>query len=425
MIGVILAFIAVSVWWLTQNQRVPDSDDGTHLLYALTAETQLTHGQLGALFNTWDLYPPFGAIVGAVGFWIGGSSPMAAILAANIFFVPLLAVACYGIGTLVYGTRLAGLLAAIFALGTPMFVSEMHVLMLDPQEAAMVAVTVWAVLASRGFSRPGVAALAGVAGGLAVMTKQTAVVFIAGPILIALLRGGWRSWRGILACAILAGVIAGPWYVSHLGQIRLESASDELTKTSAYASPPRFSRESLTWYFWNALNIQILLPLCAFFAIGVLMTLHDWLPRPKASDLRIDLLAGCFLGWLGATMIVHKDPRYSLPELVYIAVLGSGWVATLARRRLRAFSGNRPDADLPTSKARAARVHVRAGRAGCRRSATVQDARRRRERLCGSGRCRAAVRADALLLPGAPSRLLQPDRAAEPGTGRADRAAPA
>lgn len=336
LIGLVAVFIVITGWWLSKNQRVPDWDDGTHLLYALAAEMQLTHGEFSALFHTWDLYPPFGAIVGGVGFWIGGYTPTAAILTANLFFVPLLAASCYGIGTLAFGNRLAGLLAAVFALGTPMFVSEMHVLMLDPQEAAMVAATVWGVLASRGFSRPWVSALAGLAAGLAVMTKQTAVVFIAGPIAIGLIRGRWHSRRGILAFAVVAAVVAGPWYIDHWSQIRAQGASDDLTNASTYVSPPRFSRESLTWYFWNALNIQILLPLFAFFAVGVVMTVRDLVRRRDASDLRIDLLVGCFIGWLGATLITHKDPRYSLPDLVYIAVLGGGWIAVLVRPRVRA-----------------------------------------------------------------------------------------
>ncbi len=335
LIGLIALFIAITGWWLSQNARVPDWDDGTHLLYALTAQAQLRQGEFSALFHTWDLYPPLGAIVGGLGFWIGGYTPAAAILAANLFFVPLLAASCYGIGTLAFGSRLAGLLAAAFALGTPMFISEMHVLMLDPQEAAMVAATVWGVLASRGFSRPGISALAGLAAGLAVMTKQTAVIFIAGPIAVELIRGRRHAWRGILAFAIAAGVVAGPWYIDHWSEIRAQGASDDLTNTSAYISPPRFSRESLTWYFWNALNIQFLLPLCAFFAVGVVITLRDLVRRRDTADLRIDLLVGCFIGWAGATWIIHKDPRYSLPDLVYIAVLGSGWIATLSRRRVR------------------------------------------------------------------------------------------
>jgi hypothetical protein len=32
------------------------------------------------------------------------------------------------------------------------------------------------------------------------------------------------------------------------------------------------------------------------------------------------------------TLITHKDPRYSLPALVYMAVLGGGWIATAATR---------------------------------------------------------------------------------------------
>ena len=65
------------------------------------------------------------------------------------------------------------------------------------------------------------------------------------------------------------------------------------------------------------------------------MTVRDLIRRRDTSDLRIDLLVGCFIGWLGATWITHKDPRYSLPDLVYIAVLGGGWIATLARGRIR------------------------------------------------------------------------------------------
>ena len=33
------------------------------------------------------------------------------------------------------------------------------------------------------------------------------------------------------------------------------------------------------------------------------------------------------------TLITHKDPRYTLPALVYMAALGSGWIATATRAR--------------------------------------------------------------------------------------------
>src|SRR5918996_1461361 len=50
----------------------------------------------------------------------------------------------------------------------------------DTSEAAMVALSVWAILASDRFSRTGVAALAGVAVGLGLLSKQNFPVFVVG-----------------------------------------------------------------------------------------------------------------------------------------------------------------------------------------------------------------------------------------------------
>jgi predicted tellurium resistance membrane protein TerC len=335
-----VGFIAMSAWWLTRNQRIPDWDDGAHLLDALTAETQMTSGHFGALFRDFNLYPPFGHMIGALGIIFGAANPLAVIVASNLVFVPALAVGCYGVGKLAFGTPLAGLLAAVFALGTPMIVSDFHVFMLDPPEAAMVALSVWGVLASRRFERTGVSALAGLATGLAIMTKQTAVLFVAGPVLVALARGGWRSWRGLLAFFVIAGAICGPWYIYHWAQLEHEGSLWSTPNSPGYASPDRFSTDSLAWYFWNAVNTQLFVPLTALAAVGVLVALRRVLPRPRRDDLRVDLLVGGLVGWIGVTMLVHKDPRYSLPDLVYIATLATGWVATIRRRPLRlALSG--------------------------------------------------------------------------------------
>jgi hypothetical protein len=35
------------------------------------------------------------------------------------------------------------------------------------------------------------------------------------------------------------------------------------------------------------------------------------------------------------SLLTHKDPRYTLPALVYVAVLATAWIATLGQRRLR------------------------------------------------------------------------------------------
>jgi Dolichyl-phosphate-mannose-protein mannosyltransferase len=333
--GAIAAFLAMTVWWLTQEGRVQDWDNGLHTIDAYMIHSELLEGRWTAPFTDFNTYPPLGHMVGALGMFIGGVNPASVIVASNVVFVPLLAVGCFGVGRLVYGSPRAGLLAALFALGTPMIVSEMHEFLLDPQQTAMVAVSVWAILASRRFERSGVAALAGALSGLAMLSKQTSMIFLAGPLAVTVLRGGgWRNWRGLLAFAAGLGVIAGPWYWYHRNELsELVSVHDGgSSPASANAAggffPQRLSRKSFGWYFWSTLNIQLLAPLTLALAIGVVLAMRDSLRDRSPRNLRPELLAGLFVSWLGMTLITHKDPRYSLPALVYMAVLGSGWIAT-------------------------------------------------------------------------------------------------
>jgi hypothetical protein len=339
LLGSVIAFLAITVWWLTQDNRVQDWDNGLHTVDAFLIHKQLAAGHLTTLFTEFNTYPPLGHLVGALGVFVGGFSPATVILTSNVVFVPLLAAGCFGIGRLVYGSDRAGLLAAVFALGTPMIVSEFHEFILDPQQAAMVAVSVWAILASRRFERPGVAALAGVLSGLAMLTKQTSVIFLAGPLAVVLVRGGWRNWRGILAFACALGVVAGPWYVYHRQELNsLVSLHDGGGSTSAANEaggffPQRLSRKSFGWYFWSTLNIQVLAPLALAVLIGVVLTIRDCLRDRSGQNLRPEVLGGLFVSWLGMTLITHKDPRYTLPALIFMAVLGTGWIATATHGR--------------------------------------------------------------------------------------------
>ncbi len=331
----VIVFVAMTVWWLTQDTRVQDWDNGLHTLLAFGIHDQLASGNLTGWFTEFNTYPPLVHLVGALGVFVAGKSPMSVIIASNLVFVPLLAISCYGVGRLAYGPR-AGLLAGLFALGTPLFVSQMHVFMIDPPEAAMVAASVWAILASGRFERVGVAALAGVAVGLALMTKETSVVFLAGLVAVAILRGGWRNWRGLLLFAVIAAAISLPWYVDHVNQLHglVEGQGGTGAAPSPESAPPVLSHQSLLWYFWSALNFQLLAPLLAFLLAGVVFTIRDCIRRWTPENLGPELLGGAFISWLGITLIRHKDVRFTLPVLIYVAVLATGWIV-LARPRMR------------------------------------------------------------------------------------------
>ena len=260
---------------------------------------------------------------------------MALILSSNIVFVPLLAFGCFGAAKIAYGPR-AGLLAAVLALGSPMIVSTMHSYYLDGPQAAMVAISVWALLASRHFQRVEIAAVAGVLSGLALMTKETSAVFLAGIVLVSALRAGRKHYRGQLAFALGACLVAGPWYIYHAGELSSTLSAVGNLNYTPLQSPPRFSGASFAWYGWNLVNQQVLLPFTLAFLVGVAVAVRRLIRgRLTAANVEPELLGGALASYLGMTVLLHKDPRYTLPILVYVAVLATGWIATLRFRRWR------------------------------------------------------------------------------------------
>lgn len=328
-------YVAVSGWWLAEDSRVPIWDAGFHVTNGYIDGVALSQGHFAYPFERWDLYPPLVHLLGGVTYLLLGLHPAAMTLASNLVFVPLLAFGCYGAGSIAAGRR-AGVLAALFALGSSMFVSMSHEFMIDPPQAAMVAISVWAILASRRFSRPLVSLTAGVLCGLAMLTKETSVIFLGGLLAATFVRGGWRNWRGLLLFAAGVGVIAGPWYLYQWPNLKAEYTSIGQLYVDTLQSPPRFSGRSFAWYFWDLVNQQVGLPLTIAFAIGtVTAVIRSVRTRFRADSVLPELLAGALVGYLGITYLTHKDPRYSLPGLVYVAVLATFWLPSIRRRAWR------------------------------------------------------------------------------------------
>jgi len=309
----VLAFVAITGWWLAADFRVPDYDTGRHLGFALDFRDALRAGDLAYPFTAYTQYPPLVHLVGAVALLLGPASTDTPIIAQNLVFVPLLALGCYGAGRVAYG-RTVGLLAVVFALATPLVIDQFHSFLVDVPAAAMVAVTVWLVLG--------------------LLSKPPFALFIAGLVGVAVLRGGWRHWRGLVAFAAVALVVAGPWYARHWGQLSGLThgalAAPSLGQPDAIY-PQRLSRENLFWYFWNLLNTQLLLPLAIFAGIGTAAAAARFLRRREPSDYSPELIAGALGGYLGVTYIALKDPRYALGLTAYLAVLGTWWVVRLPR----------------------------------------------------------------------------------------------
>lgn len=358
-IGATVAFIALTCWWLTQDRSIPIYDAGTHLGVALTFHQMLVAGNYLGPFNYESVYPPFATMIGALAAFVGGVNVAAPIIGENLVFVSLLTLGCYQTGRLLFGPK-AGMLAAIFVLGSDLLTAQFHVFMLDAPEAALVAVSVWLLLACDDFKRVDVSVAAGVAAGIGLLTKVQYPGFVAGIVAMALVRGGWRNWRGLAAFAVAAAVVGGPWYLDHLNQFAaFKQISTENPIVIPGDIPPLASLANFAWYFWNILNSQLLVPLYALLVGGTVWLAVTLFRRrrtaltAKLSDrppvaeqavvqagvredertlgARLELFAGAFVGWLYVTVTPSHDIRYAIPLLPYLAVIATAWIVYLPR----------------------------------------------------------------------------------------------
>lgn len=339
-IGVTALFVGITCWWLSVDRSIPIWDAGLHLDITFNVYHLLSTGNLGGALSTSAPYPPFAYLIGSLGIAIGGLGVAPPIIAENVVFYSLLALGCYQVGRLAFGP-VAGLLSVVFALGSPLIIAQSHIFMTDAPETAMVAVSIWLIIATEGFTRTRKAALAGLAVGIGMLTKEPFAIFVLGVIAVTAVRGGPQAWRGMAIFAVIVLAIALPWYIHEYSKL-VEIKTEATAPTTAFAppgsnspngiAPPRLSRENLEWYLWNILGWQLYLPLFLLTAVGWLWTLIGSVRRRPITRLAPELLIGAFLAWAILTETYVHDVRYGMPLLLYLAVFGAGWIVRLGRR---------------------------------------------------------------------------------------------
>jgi 4-amino-4-deoxy-L-arabinose transferase-like glycosyltransferase len=327
--GAAAVFVSITCWWLAEDRSIPIYDVGSQLETAREYHNMLVAGNLLGPFAHASVYPILAHVVGALGMLIGGTDVTAPTIAENLVFVPLLALGCYQTGRLLFGP-LAGSLAVVFVLGSPLMISMFHVFLLDAPLASLVAVSVWLVLASEDFRRVEAAAAAGLAVGIGMNVKAQFGLFVAGCVCVVVAHGGWRNRRGLATFAATALVFGAPWYIFHAAQLpKLLALASSGGGTPAGNIPPTFSRANLGWYFWSVLNSQLLAPLFALVLAGAIWTVVAIVRERASRTVRLEFLAGGFSAWLAITLTPHHDIRYGLPLAPLLAVLATGWIACL------------------------------------------------------------------------------------------------
>jgi hypothetical protein len=78
--------------------------------------------------------------------------------------------------------------------------------------------------------------------------------------------------------------------------------------------------------------VQLLAPLFVAFVAGTLAAVRRFLRDRRPADPTPELVIGGMISYLGCTYISLKDPRYTLPAMVFIAALATGWLPSLSGR---------------------------------------------------------------------------------------------
>lgn len=329
--------VAVAAIWVVADRRAPAWDQAEHLSYAMNHWWTLTHSNWltpEGWRHLWMLspkYPPVMYLVGAGVHTLFGPGPDIAI-ATNAIFALVLLIATYGLGRHLFSPQV-GILAAGLTLLMPRLLHTGLDFQLDYAVTALTVLSFWCLTVwrdAKGWRSWAWAIGFGVSYGLALMTKQSALLFLAVPLIWVILSTLWhRRWMRLLqllAAGASTLAVMAPWLsvnwlfqFSILGNTNVGAAKAE--------GDPMLNTLAAWTYYWQDLPSAVSWPLLLVPLVGILLWWFGLLPGRKSPSLadgtvmgRLWLLAylvGAYLAW---SAIVNKDQRYIAPLLPALAV---------------------------------------------------------------------------------------------------------
>lgn len=350
-IGVLLlmmvAWTTLQIAWLGTDERIVEGDELTNVgaveLFWEDREGRTAAGELlRAVTGDFGEYPAiYPAVTGIVARWAGvrdldGDGPARVALV----WAWLAVLSTWSIGRRLGGDG-AGLLAAAALLLSPLWSALQRHVMPENGVCALVALAAAAGLAgakaggedSR-LRRALPWVVAGLAAGMALLAKQTAILALA-PLAAGLAFAARSAGGPALAtgCALL---LAGPWYVARFAR------EAEYLLGSARANPDAAGALRQAAFYPLVLVQQAWAPavVAAMVAVVAWMRLvarrrpapRVEAPRAWASREALILLAVAGGGLLLLLLVPKKYPRLLLPILPILAAVAGSWLAILPGR---------------------------------------------------------------------------------------------
>jgi 4-amino-4-deoxy-L-arabinose transferase-like glycosyltransferase len=329
LLGLLVASIAaLNLLWVRLDSDALSWDPARHLGDSLFYKDTFSLAHPIRYLEGYTQYPPLLYWVTDVFYVVFGTNAWVAILSNTVFWAVLVG-ATYGIGKVLWSPRV-GLLAALFAVTSPIFVKWGHQYMLDMPLSAMVALSLYFLIRSDNFTDRRSSLLLGAACGGGMLVKWTLPFFLGLPILIAVSAALVYSYRerstdrllNIAGAALITLALSALWYLPNYHEFRAQIDAGTALDGAILGDPPVGSVASNLWYFWNLVNNQLYLVPFLFFATGVIYMFR----RDEARAKNLPLILSVIGSYIALSTIELKDFRYTMPMIAPIAVIAVSWL---------------------------------------------------------------------------------------------------
>jgi len=340
----LILFHTIINWiWLVKDTVPPRWDQSGHLIESLKIYDIFTHPSLDIfqrLAEVSNYYPPFFQMCTTPLYALFGKSADVAVM-TNILFLAILLFSVYGIGKKLYDQN-TGILAAFFISFYPAVYSMTRTYLLDFALIAMVALSIFLLLKTDDFTNTKYSIFFGISLGLGLLTKWSFAFFIGPAILFIIvciliksidiekMRLNIKSYlitsfkilfnskrtKNILVLSLIGLLIMSFWYIPNF-----TSFTQKLTKYSDYGviegDAELYSFESNTFYLFYLINFQTTFLAFIVFLVGLYLYI-------KKKDKFLLLNIFCILiPLLIFTFISNKDGRYTMPIIIYFALISA------------------------------------------------------------------------------------------------------
>jgi 4-amino-4-deoxy-L-arabinose transferase-like glycosyltransferase len=325
--ALLVALGIVITIWLSIDRRPAEWDHANHLKRAVDCYRTLSepgHDRLKEILETSSFYPPITPCAAGVLYFVFPIVPLTA-QAVMLAFLALGVASTFALGRRLLDEP-AGLLAAFLVGTAPFVVFSLTNFQLDLPLMAVVALSLYALVRTEEFSRPGWSVGAGLVLALGMLTKPPFAVYLLPPLV-------WTAWRAarapdrrrrlalLLLALLIGGAVALPWYGPRLLGLPMQISERSFKQAAEEGKAEALTAEGLLFY-----------PRTFPPQVGMLVgPLFLWgLVALRKERARVFLWLAALGPLVVFSLIQNKNLRYTLPILPAIALVAAAAVRSLA-----------------------------------------------------------------------------------------------